>query len=462
MNLQRSLLFGLLFVAAGLIVGCDTLSSVLGGGASKKELLGILSLVALLVAVVISCISERNVGIMCIAFGFLIAMSTGGVMKVSDLNKFFPLRLFMILVGATLLFSMATINGTVEKMAKWAVKGSRGIVGMLPIIFFILSVVLAAIGPGNIATTVVLAPIGMALCAETRISPFLMTLMIVNGANAGALSPLAPTGIIANGLVEKIHLEYIGGQIFWNSLLGNGVAALMAFFAFGGLKLWGKKVDPDMQSRVKAIVDAPIEPWNRKQLITAAAITLWIVLVLFFKWDVGYTALTLAVILSMFNCADEAEAMKKQPWYTMFMLVGVMVLVEVAGSTGGLDYAISAIAAVSSPTTISTVFGFINGFVSIYSGSSAVVMPTFIPLIPGLVAKLGLVGPDAVDMARNLVYTCAVSAHLVDASPLSLLGALCIAAAPEWEDRNKLFRKLLIWGMAMSVFAAFISFIFWR
>jgi len=62
----------------------------------------------------------------------------------------------MILVGATLLFSMATINGTVEKMAKWAVKGSRGVVGMLPIIFFILSVVLASIGPGNIATTVVL------------------------------------------------------------------------------------------------------------------------------------------------------------------------------------------------------------------------------------------------------------------------------------------------------------------
>ncbi len=65
-------------------------------------------------------------------------------------------------------------------------------------------------------------------------------------------------------------------------------------------------------------------------------------------------------------------------------------------------------------------------------------------------------------MARNLVYTSCVSAHLVDASPLSLLGALCIAAAPEWEDRNKLFRKLLIWGMAMSVFAAVISFIFWR
>ncbi len=86
-----------------------------------------------------------------------------------------------------------------------------------------------------------LAPIGMALSGATRISPFLMTLMIVNGANAGALSPLAPTGIIANGLVDKIHMEYIGGQIYLNSLLGNGVAAAFAFFAFGGLKLFRKQ-----------------------------------------------------------------------------------------------------------------------------------------------------------------------------------------------------------------------------
>jgi hypothetical protein len=42
------------------------------------------------------------------------------------------------------------------------------------------------------------------------------------------------------------------------------------------------------------------------------------------------------------------------------------------------------------------------------------------------------------------------------------LGALCIAAAPEWDDKNKLFRNLLFWGMGMSVFAAVISFIFWR
>ncbi len=424
--------------------------------------LGIIALIALIVAVVISCFSERNVGIMCIAFAFLIVMFSGGTMDVKQLATFFPLKLFMILVGATLLFGMATNNGTIAKLAQWAVKMSGGKVGMIPIIFFLLSVTLSSIGPGNIATVVVLAPIGMALARETRISPFLMTLMIVNGACAGALSPLAPTGIIANGLVEKLGIDYIGTQIWINSVLGSSCAALLAYLGFGGLKLWGSKIDPALQERVRLIVGQKIEAFDKNQIITMVGIITWIVMVLVFQWDVGYTAMVIAVILSMLNAADEQATMKSQPWFTMFMLVGVMVLVEVAAKTGGLEYAVTAIATISTPTTISAVFGFINGFVSTYSGSSAVVMPTFIPLIPGLVAKMGVTGADALQMTQNLVYTSCVSAHLVDASPLSLLGALCIASAPEWEDKNVLFRKLLIWGLSMSVFAAVISFIFWR
>lgn len=424
--------------------------------------LGIISLGALIIAVVVSCISKRNIGIMCIAFAFVIAMISQGDLPVSKLVDYFPLKLFMILFGATLFFGMASINGTVEKLAKWAVKASRGTVGLIPIIFFVIAVVLSAIGPGNIAVTVVLAPIGMALCAETHISPFLMTLMIVNGANAGALSPLAPTGIIANGLVEEIGLTYIGNSIFLNSLIGNGCAALLGYICFGGLKLWGKRVSIEVEQRLRMVVEAPIEPCNRNQLITIAAIVAWVVLILFFAWDVGYTAILMVVILSLLKAGDEQEAFKRQPWFTMFMLVGVMVLVDVAGETGGLEYATTAIAKVATSKTISAIYGFITGFVSIYSGSSAVVMPTFIPLIPGLVSKLGILGADVVVFEKHLVYTCCVSAHLVDASPLSLLGALCIASAPAWEDKNKLFRNLLFWGMSMSVFAAIVSFIFWR
>jgi hypothetical protein len=47
-----------------------------------------------------------------------------------------------------------------------------------------------------------------------------------------------------------------------------------------------------------------------------------------------------------------------------------------------------------------------------------------------------------------------VGAHLVDVSPLSTLGALCIASAPLTENRSVLFNKLLLWGLSMSVVGA--------
>ncbi len=120
--MKKTYIISILFFLAGIVFGTDLLAQAAPIAAKNSQMLGILSLVALVIAVVISCFSERNVGIMCIAFGFIIAMLPGSALKVGDLAKFFPLKLFMILVGATLLFSMATINGTVEKLAKWGGK----------------------------------------------------------------------------------------------------------------------------------------------------------------------------------------------------------------------------------------------------------------------------------------------------------------------------------------------------
>ena len=58
------------------------------------------------------------------------------------------------------------------------------------------------------------------------------------------------------------------------------------------------------------------------------------------------------------------------------------------------------------------------------------VLPTFLPTIPGLVEKLGGGNP------LMIAYSINVGSHLVDVSPLSTLGALCLAAAPPQEDRT--------------------------
>ena len=94
-----------------------------------------------------------------------------------------------------------------------------------------------------------------------------------------------------------------------------------------------------------------------------------------------------------------------------------------------------AIAAFSGPTTVHFWLGLVTGVISAYSSSSGVVMPAFLPLVPGLLKQVP--GADAVGMISSIN----VGAHLVDASPLSTLGALCIACAAEHEDKQKLFRQ---------------------
>lgn len=81
-------------------------------------------------------------------------------------------------------------------------------------------------------------------------------------------------------------------------------------------------------------------------------------------------------------------------------------------------------------------------------------MPAFIPLVPGLIEKLGGGDPMAIVSAIN------VGSHVVDVSPLSTIGAICIANAASHEDQKQLFQSLLLYGMSMAVFGAVICYFF--
>jgi hypothetical protein len=86
--------------------------------------------------------------------------------------------------------------------------------------------------------------------------------------------------------------------------------------------------------------------------------------------------------------------------------------------------------------------------------SSGVVLPAFLPTIPGLIEKLG--GGDALAIASSIN----VGAHLVDVSPLSTLGALCIANAAPDVDRKRLFNQMLVWGLSMCLVGALVCYVF--
>jgi di/tricarboxylate transporter len=399
-----------------------------------------ISLAALLTAIVLSMVSKVNVGVVSLALAWIVGVYLGG-MRYSDVIGAFPVPLFITLAGVTLLFGMANVNGTLQRLAAKAVTVCRGNAGVIPVMFFVVALVLSSIGPGNIATAALLAPMGMAVGAQAGVSPFLSALMLGNGAQAGALSPFAPTGVIVNGVLDKIGLSGQQWTTYGNNLMAHVVVTFAAYFLFGGWKLFTTSRSADGASA------AGHEPFETKHWLTLGVLASVVLGVVLFELQVGMAALTGATLLSLVGAGDEKEAIKRMPWGVVLMVCGVTVLIGVLEKTQGMSLFTDLLASVSSPSTVTAVVAFATGIVSVYSSTSGVVLPAFLPTVPGLVERLG--GGDPMAIASSMV----VGGHLVDLSPLSTIGALCIAALPggSAEESRKLFNQLLAWGMSMTV-----------
>ena len=79
--------------------------------------LPVISLVALIIAILISCFTRLNAGLLSIAFAFIIGVLLKGL-KLQEVVGGFPSSLFLTLVGVTLLFAQAQTNGTLDKVAQ--------------------------------------------------------------------------------------------------------------------------------------------------------------------------------------------------------------------------------------------------------------------------------------------------------------------------------------------------------
>jgi len=289
----------------------------------------------------------------------------------------------------------------------------------------------------------------MASAGRAGIPAFLMAIMVANGASAGSLSPFAPTGIIVNGIMARIGMPGMEWPTYWNNALAHTIIAFAGYFALGGWKLF-RRAHRDLASEPAATQEGePQEqPFEARHWITLAVIFTLISSVIFFEVNVGMGAFACAVLLALLRVADHQESIKRMPWAVILMVSGVTVLIALLEKTQGLDLFVALLARLTTRDTATGVTAFVTGLISVYSSTSGVVLPAFLPTIPGLIQQLG--GGDAFAIASSMN----VGAHLVDVSPLSTTGALCLAGAPSTTDTRALFNHLLAWGLSMTVVGA--------
>jgi di/tricarboxylate transporter len=431
--------------------------------------LPVISLLALAVAVTLSCTTKINVGILALALAWIIGVYLAGL-PLAEVLAGFPTQLFLTLTGVTLLFTQAKVNGTLDKVAHRAVRSCRGSLPLVPVMFFFLACVFGSIGPGSIASAALIGPMAMTVAAQTGIPAFLMAIMVANGANSASLSPIGPTGIIVNGIMEKMGMPAVPWENYFIVMAAHAIVAFTGYLVFGGWKFFRaehmrRRAGLHPQDSPRDVVvglpggkipngDIPDadRPFQWRHWLTLGVIVTLVASVIFFGVNVGMGALAGAVVLVLANATDEAQAIRSMPWGPILMVSGVTVLIALIEKTGGIDLFSAILASVSTRESVTGVIALIGGTISVYSSTSGVVLPAFLPTVPGLVERLG--GGDVLPVAWSLI----VGSHLVDVSPLSTTGALCIAAAQN-TDVRKLFRQMLAWGMSMAIVGAVGSYI---
>ena len=229
-----------------------------------------ISVGALVLAVALSCTTAINVGVLALVLAMLVGVFLAGMTPGAVLEGF-PTELLVTLIGVTLLFAIAECNGTLARLTARAVRLCRGHAGVLPIMFFVIGFALATIGAGATPASALLAPPAMAVAARAGIPPLLMAIMTGNGALAGTLSPFAPTGIVAHGVMERIGLGGVEWQTFAYNALAHALVGFGGFLALGGWKLWrrGTAAAEGESSAPAAIPSSFLSPVVAKKICTS-------------------------------------------------------------------------------------------------------------------------------------------------------------------------------------------------
>lgn len=435
--------------------------------------LSIIAFAVLIAAFAIGSFTRINAGLIATVAAFAVGTLAAGL-PIKDVIAQFPSGLFFILVGATLLFAIVRINGTIDLLAYWAelLAGNRRF--LVPVLMFILTAALASAGAFTPAAIAIVAPVGIALGLRFRISPLSMGLVIVQGANAGAFSPVNPFGVLANVMLDEAGAAGDSLKLYLYCFLFNAVLAFLAYVIIEGImkrRAARGGSDSDVPSdgapgssgltlsaggSGTALATAPAptrlaakdgaKPAPEKvavtptRVLTLVGIAALLVLTTVFGIDVGVASLVVALALIVMNPGVQKPAVESMPWSAIILVTGIVTYVGMLEEMGALEQLQAGIAGLGNSSVAALITSYVVGIVSAFAsttGTLGVISPIVTPIaMDPLLTPIGV------------VTAIAISSSVVDVSPMSTSGALLMASAQP-KDERMFFRALLLWAVAM-------------
>jgi di/tricarboxylate transporter len=463
------------------------------------------SILVLVVVFLLATLLPVNMGALAFVALFFFGGLVVGEEVPDEVLADFPADLFIILVGVTYLFAIAKNNGTVDWLVQAAVRLVRGRVALIPWMMFVVISILTAFGAVVPAAVAIIAPVGLSFARRYGINPVLMSLLIINGASAGGFSPISIFGAITNGVVARSGLPGSPLGLFVSSYVINALLSVVVFFIFGGRQLLNRRIatdeaeterdgprpdDPDfdesvlreerrresstrgdgptssvISSRIGTgspggavrqrarradspdVLDERID-LDRSRVLTLIGIVGTALVSFTLGLDIGVVAITAAVLLSLVSGEANKAAVAQIAWPTVLLITGIVTYVGLMQRIGTIDWLGNQVAGIGVPLLAALVICLIGAAVSAFASTTgilAALIPLAVPFLLG--GQVGAVG---------MIIALALSSSIVDSSPFSTSGALCVANSLE-EQRDLVYRRLLQWGMSMIVVAPLIT-----
>jgi di/tricarboxylate transporter len=398
----------------------------------------IAAIVGLAVMFIIATVLPVNMGALAFVGAFIIALLSH--LPAKEIFAGFPGDLFVTLVGITYLFAIAQNNGTVDWLVQKAVWLVRGRIAAIPWVMFTVAAVLTAVGAVSPAAVAIIAPIALRFAYKYKISPLLMGLIVIHGAQAGGFSPISIYGGITNQIIERAGLPRNPAAIFFASLFFNLIVAIAIFVYFGGHRASAYANAVPDQDHSESELHYTLDVHRTLTLVGLLAIGVGS---LAFDLNVGLVAISVAVVLALLGPKAQKRAVDQISWSTILLVTGVITYVAVLQKIGAVDLVGNSVSGLGKPLLAALLLCYIGGVVSAFASSIAV-LGTSIPLaVPFLLQ--GQIHPVGV------VAAIAVSTTIVDVSPFSTNGALVVASSPE-ADKDRFYRQMLVYsGIVVAV-----------
>jgi Na+/H+ antiporter NhaD/arsenite permease-like protein len=355
---------------------------------------------------------------------------------------------------------------------------------------FFVTALLTAIGAASPAACAIIGPIALGFAGRHRISPLLMGMFVVHGAQAGGFSPISIYGTITNSVMKDNNLPLSEGTVFLSSLFVNLAIAVVLFFVLGGRSLLSRRIEAGGEAELgdghraadagptgtsprivndrsgrtavakpstapagtatagtgtttavkTSVAPSPggVGAVGADQVITLIAFVAVAVIALVFDKNIGFTAITAAVLLTALFPKAQKGAVSQVAWATVLLVAGVSTFAAILEAAGAPEYVGGWAAGLGAAALGALILCYVGGVVSAFASSTAL-LPIIIPIAVPLIQGGGI-------SAVALVAALAVASTIVDVSPFSTNGALMVANRPDTIAEETFYKQILTYS----------------